>query len=252
MLIDTNLSWGHWPFADLPRPSLDALEDHLAKHRIEQALVSPLETLFLPDPDRLNRQLIQATRLSSRLVAIPTLNLALPDWRESLERYRSLTDLKAIKLYPNFHNYSLVSRRCRQLVGYLAQHDIRLVLNIRMVDERHQYFALRIKGVAVKQIATFARRHPDFPFLCTGLTLPEIRELAAQCDTFLTDMSFADWHELIPKLLESLPPERLVFGSHSPLMTTQANVYKLEVAPISDTLKRQIGRENAQRFFRLD
>lgn len=251
MLIDTNLSWGHWPFADLKPLTLEALENHLANHHIERALVSPLETLFLPDPDRLNRQLIEATRRSRRLVAVPVLNLAMPDWLENLERYRSLADLKAIKLYPNFHNYTLGSPRCKKLVAYLAQHNVRLVLNVRMVDERHQYFGLRIKGLAVKRIAAFARRHPDFQFLCTGLYLPEIRDLAEQCDNFLTDMSFADWHHLIPKLLESLPPERLVFGSHSPLMTTQANVYKLQTSPISDRLKQQIGFENAQRFFHL-
>ena len=251
MLIDTNVSWGHWPFADFPTRSIAELDTHLAKQRVSHALVSPLETLFLPDPDRHNRALIHATRKYERLIPVPVLNLAMPNWREILDDYRSLVALKAVKLYPNFHNYTLASRSCAELVEYLRAHNIRLVLNIRMVDERHQYFGLKIKGVPLKQIAVFANRFPDFHFLCAGLYLPEIRELAAQCGNFLTEMSFADWHDLINKLLEHLPAERLVFGSHTPLMTTEANTYKLEAAPISKELKQQIGSENAKKFFDL-
>ena len=251
MLIDTNVSFGHWPFAWLPQRSLAELEDHLGKHDIAKALVSPLDTVFLPDPDCENRALLTAVRNSQRLSVVPVINLALPDWRENLDAYRSLHPLKAVKLYPNFHNYPLSSRRCSELVAHLTEHAIRLIVNVRLVDERHQYFGLKIKGVSTKQIAAFARRHPDFDFLCAGLYLPEIVELSEQCSNFLTDMAFADWHDLINRLLKHLPPDRLVFGSHTPLMTTQANTYKLAAAPISAELKQQIGYENARRFFQL-
>lgn len=251
MLIDTNASFGHWPFAQLPFDSLRDLDAHFAAQGVERALLSSLDTIFLPDPDSSNLKLIEATRDYPRFVPVPIVNLAMANWREILDAYRESAPLHAVKLYPNFHNYTLASRRCAELVDYLAEHDIRLILNIRMVDERHQYFGLKIKGVPLKQIAAFAQRFPDFHFLCVGLYLPEIQELAKRCENFLTDMSFADWHDLINKLLQSLPAERLVFGSHTPLMNTEANTYKLQAAPISEELKQRIGYANARSFFRL-
>ncbi len=249
--IDTNSSYGHWPFADLPKQTLSQFETHLQKHGIEQALVSRLETIFLPDPNQSNREHILACKRLSHLTPIPVLNLANRDWLDNLEAYRRMTEIKAVKLYPNFHNYSLSSTRVADLTEYLAKNEIRLILNVRMLDERHQYHGLAIKGVSKKQIIAYAKRFPDFPFLCTGLFRPEILTLAELCPQIRMDLSFADWHDLINGLIETINPERLFFGSHTPLMVTKANTYKLEVAAIPQTFKTQIARENAKAFFKL-
>ncbi|MBL4576107.1 MAG: amidohydrolase family protein [Opitutaceae bacterium] len=251
MLIDTNASFGHWPFARLPKRTLTALETHLTKNGIGHALISHLETLFTPDPHPYNLELIKATKRYDRFTPVPVLNLYNPDWLEGLETYRKKTDLKAVKIYPNFHNYSLNSGRVNALIRYLSEHGIRLIINVRMLDERHQYFGLKVNGVPLKQLAGIGERFPEFRFLCTGLYRPEIFELADQCETFSTDMSFADWHDLINELLKKLSPDRLFFGSHTPLMVTKANTMKLEVAPISAKLKKQIGQGNAKKFFKL-
>ncbi|EDY81090.1 Amidohydrolase family [Verrucomicrobiia bacterium DG1235] len=249
--IDTNVSYGHWPFARQPKRSVKQLESHLQKHGIQQALVSHLETLFVPDPNPTNRELIHACKRYENLIPVPVINLAMPDWLRNLEAYRNLTNIKAVKLYPNFHNFSLNSTRCRELTQYLSESGIRLIINIRMVDERHQYHGLKIKGVSTKQLLTYANRFPDFKFLCTGLFRPEILELAEKCPNLLTDLSFADWHDLINGLLETVSPDRLFFGSHTPLMVTKANTYKLEVADIPKATKRKIASGNAKAFFRL-
>ncbi|MDQ8187701.1 amidohydrolase family protein [Pelagicoccus sp. SDUM812002] len=248
---DCNLSFGHWPFARLPKRSLPQLVAHLEQHKIKHGLVSYLETLFVPDPDPANRELLQSCKRLPSLTPVPVLNLSLPNWRESLETYRAKTELKAVKLYPNFHNYSLRSKNCARLTEYLADTNIRLIINVRMLDERHQYHGLKIKGVSVKQLIAYAQRFPDFKFLCTGLFRPEILELADSCPNLCTDLSFADWHDLVHGLLEVMSPDRLFFGSHTPLMVTEANTYKLQASNITTALKTQIASGNAKRFFRL-
>lgn len=249
--IDTNVSFGQWPFARLPKRTLKQLDTHLAKHEIKQALVSHLETLFVPDPDPANRELIQACKRFPSFTPVPVINLAMPDWLQNLEAYRQKTDLKAVKVYPNFHNYSLNSIRCKELTNYLLKHNIRLILNIRMLDERHQYFGLKVKDVSTKQIIAYAKKFPNFKFLCTGLFRPELIEVAERTPNACFDLSFADWHDLINGLLETISPDRLFFGSHTPLMVTKANTYKLEASPISKTLKTQIASGNAKAFFHL-
>ncbi|KAF0093256.1 MAG: Amidohydrolase family [Puniceicoccaceae bacterium 5H] len=251
MWIDVNASHGHWPFDRLPRRTLPELEAHLVSEGIERALVSPIEPLFLADPDPSNRELLAGCRACPHLVPVPVLHLGMPDWRENLEAYQQQTDLKAVKLYPNFHHYPLSSRACRDLVRILRDTGTRLIVNIRMFDERNGYTGLKIPGVKVKHLAGFAERHADFPFLCTGLYRPEILELADRCVDFRTDLSFADWHDLINQLLTRLRPEQLLFGSHTPLFVTRAATLKLELAPIPEAIRAQIGRENARTFFRL-
>lgn len=249
--IDSNLSLGHWPFAPLPKRGPSQLLAHLRSHKIETALVSHLETLFLPDPDPANLELLQTCNPHPELIPVPTLNLALPNWRQTFENYREATELKAVKLYPNFHNYPLNARACSELVQLLQTEAISLVINVRMLDERHQYHGLKIKGVPTQQLSRFARRFPEQEFLCTGLFRPEILELAPDCPNLNFDLSFADWHDLVPGLLETLSPDRLFFGSHTPLMVTEANTYKLQTSNIPQSLKTQIARGNAQRFFKL-
>ncbi|MDQ8198021.1 amidohydrolase family protein [Pelagicoccus enzymogenes] len=249
--IDSNLSIGRWPFASLPQRSPQQLTTHLQKHQIQTGLVSHLETLFLADPDPANRELLSACKRIPELVPVPALNLALPNWLASLESYRTAAEIKAVKLYPNFHNFRLTSRACTELVQHLQTEKIRLIVNVRVQDERHQYHGLKIRGVPTQQLRRLAQRFPDFKILCTGLYRPEILELAPDCPNLNFDLSFADWHELLSGLLETISPDRLFFGSHTPLMVTGANTYKLQSSTISQSLKTQIARGNAQRFFEL-
>ncbi|MCH6256857.1 amidohydrolase family protein [Puniceicoccaceae bacterium K14] len=249
--VDTNTSYGHWPFALLPKQTLGQFEAHLQEHQIERALVSRLETIFLPDPDRTNRDHIRACKRLDNLSPVPVLNLANRGCLQNLEEYRRMTEIKAVKLYPNFHNYSLRSTRVSRLTEYLAAKEIRLIINMRMMDERHQYHGLKIKGVSTKQIISYAKRFSEFPFLCTGLYQPEMLAIAEQCPQVRMDLSFADSHNLINGLIETINPEHLYFGSHAPLMVTKANTYKLETASIPTTLKIRIARDNAKAFFKL-
>ena len=249
--IDTNVNFGHWPFERLPKRTLAQLAQHLEFHNIEQALVSHIETLFIPDPDPCNRELIRSSSRFPSITPVPVINLTNPDWHQNLEAYRSMTDLKAVKLYPSFHNYSLGSVRCKEFTRFLVQTDIRLIIGIRMLDERHQYFGLKVKGLPIKQLISYAKRFPDLPIHCTGLYRLEILEIAEQCPNISTELSFADGHDLINRLTEKMSPDRLTFGSHTPLMVTEANTYKHQVAQISKATQSKIAHRNAKKLFKL-
>lgn len=252
MLIDVNASYGPWPFTPLSCETLKELDQHLAKHGISKALVSPLRAIFYDDPHSTNLELLRQSRRYSRLVPIPTLNPSLADCIENLEHYRSQYDIKAVKLYPNFHNYPLISKRCSRLLSYLEKARLPLILNFRVEDERHLYHALKLKSVSIVQTKHLAKRYAKLKLLCVGLSLDEIKSFDTSFPNIRFDLSFADWYRLIPTLLEHLRPEQLMFGSHTPLMVTEANIYKLKVSPIDKRIQQQIEGENAQKFFSLE
>ncbi|RKX28789.1 MAG: hypothetical protein DRP71_16970 [Verrucomicrobia bacterium] len=250
-LIDTNVSFGEWPFGTVGITSAKRLRNHLDSCSIKTALVSHLATILNPEPDHGNQRLFRALKNEKELIPVPVINPALADWRERLDQYRDRYAIKAIKVFPNFHRFHLPSPTMDRLVEYTREHRIRLMINIRMVDERHQYFGLKIDGVTLKSLADFSARHGDLKFLCLGLYRPEILELADQCGNFLTDFSFADWQFLLEELLGKLPVERILFGSHSPIMVTRSNVDQLRCANIPQSRIRKIGRDNAKKFFGL-
>lgn len=247
--IDTNCSIGHWPFTRLPSRGPASLAQRLREHGIERALVSPLEALFQPDPDPCNRKLLEACREQPTLVPAPVLNLTLANWEKSLQAYRRQGQLVAVKLYPNFHNYRLDSRPVHRLAQISAELGFRLIVNARMVDERHQYFALKVKGVPTRQLIALAQRHPSLPFLFTGLYRAEILEVGEKAPNARFDLSFADGHQLVKRLTNKLPADRFLFGSHTPLMVTKANTFKLETADVPRAIKEQIAYRNAASLF---
>lgn len=250
-LIDTNVSLGEWPFATVGLTSARSLRKHLEASGIGTALVSHLATVFNPEPDHGNQRLFKALRTEPQLIPVPVINPALADWRERLDQYRDRQAVPAVKVYPNFHRFQLASPTMDRLVAYARDHGIRLMINIRMADERLQYFGLKINGVTLKSLADFSARHVDLKFLCLGLYRPEILELADRCGNFRTDFSFADWQFMLEELLTKLSVDRIFFGSHSPIMITQSIADQLTRSRLTPARIRRIGRDNAKKFFRL-
>lgn len=251
MLIDVHAHLGPWPFALQPDRDAPALRAHLRQHGIGRALVSHLGTVFAPDPAPANRVLLAAVRHIPALVPVPVINPALANWREELAACCAAAPIRAVKIFPNYHGYSLASAPVAGLVAALRERRLRLIVQIRLEDERHRYFALRIKGVPVAQVATWLKKSPDLHPLLLGLYLPELRELARGADNFSADFAMAEWDQTLAALRAELSTARLMFGSHSPFHVTRAQVEKLRRARLSTAARAAIRAGNAARFFAL-
>lgn len=250
MLIDSNVNLGAWPFNLAPDRPAPALASHLAANGVARALVSPLGAVFQPDPMPANRALFAATKRQPRLVPVPVVNLQLANWRDQLAECVD-AGAPAVKLMPNFHNYRLNARRLDEFMPALAATKRRLVVNIRFEDERHRYFALRIKGVPVAELAAFLKKFPDEHVLLTGIQRPEAKELAKSVDNFSVELSFCEWIDTIEDLLQVIPARRLLLGTCTPLLSTRGGLDKLRGAKLPAKTKELIGSANARRFFRL-
>ena len=250
MLIDINAWFGSWPFQRFDIKTIKDLERHLNEHDIVKALVSHLGTVFFQDPDPYNLELLKACRRSESLVAVPVINPHLNRWQDVLSSYVDQGGT-TIRIIPTFHNYRLYTRPVFELVEALAERDMRLILQMRMEDERDRYFALNIYGPKVKEIVRLADRFPDFEFVCTNVYLPEAKELGKQTDNVYVDVSFAEWIFTMEEMISELGPDRIFFGSHTPLLYTLPTVMKLMDSGIQQSVKEQIAVRNAERFFGL-
>jgi predicted TIM-barrel fold metal-dependent hydrolase len=250
MLFDTNVNLGVWPFTLVPELNAPRLAAHLRAHGIGRAVVSPTAAILAPDPMPANRALLAAVRGAPALLPVPVVNPALAHWREQLDA-AAAGPLRAIKLYPNYHNYRLDSPRFDPFFAEVKSRRLRLLISVRLEDERHRYFGLHIKSVPPKTLIAFLRRQPQLHPLVLGLGLPDLRIVAKDCENFSTDTSFLEWLNSLLDLTREFPARRIFLGSHTPFFVTRASVAKVTTAPLPARTIAAIGGGNAARFFSL-
>jgi len=248
MLIDTNCFLGPWPFLPVPDRNGHELTAHLQRYGVNRALVSHLGAAFLPEPMSANRQLWQMTRGIRALEPVPIINPALASWRAQLEECERHQPLHAVRLMPAFHNYGPAHPRLQLCMAELARAEIKVVLQVRVEDERNRYFGLKVVGLAEADIDEFLRRFARQTVLCVGLYHGEIVRLAAQHANFLADISFAESLTTLDTLRKKLPARRLVFGSGCPILSVPAQTAKILLTGLSAREREQIAAGNVRRF----
>ena len=232
MLIDVNVSFGHWPFQKFLLDTPGKLARHLNSEGISLALVSSIESVFYPDPDIYNELLWRKLKPYPFLMPIMTINPTLSNWKEILKKYVNFRKIKAIKILPNYYNYSLSSKSVNELMNELAERKIPLIAQIRLEDERNQYPLLKVKGVEIKEIIKLANRFPQIPILCLCPYFSEAVSLVKETSNIYVDISFVETLNTISALLKEIPASRILFGSHTPFLYTRSAIMKIKSANI--------------------
>ncbi len=246
--FDANTWTGAWPFAFIEAHTPRSLATHLRQHGIGRALVSPLEAVFAPEPDPANYQLLRTTEGIRGLVPVPVINPTLANWREELAEGAADPRVRAVRLLPAYHHYRLGSRAVDELAVELIRRKLRLIVQGRLIDERHEYHSLSIKPVPAADLGVLGRRHPKLRVLASGLLRSEILGVLPKNPRLLADLSFAEWHDTLPHLLAKVPARQLVFASHTPFLVTAAARAKLDTAGVGAAKLRQIAAGNLERW----
>lgn len=246
--FDANTWTGRWPFAFIEEHSPRSLSAHLRRHGINRALVSPLDAVFAPEPGPANYQLLRTTEGVAGLVPVPVINPALANWRDELAASAADPRVRAVRLLPRYHNYRLNAPALQEFTAELLRRSLRLIVQVRLIDERHEFHAMNLKPVPVAELGAFLTRHPKLPVLASGLLRGEILPLVPKHANLLADLSFAEWHDTMPHLLAKVPARQLVFASHTPFLVTAAARAKLDTAKLGRIRQPAIAAGNLARF----
>ncbi len=249
MKIFDALTWiGRWPFTFQPTHTPRTLAMALRRQRIARALVSPLDAVFAPEPGPANRALLVGCRGKRALVPVPIINPALANWREQLDAVAEHRGVRAVRLLPNYHNYRLTSTGVNELVSELKTRGLRLLISMRLIDERHEYFALNLSGVPASDLDRFLQRHDGLPVLASGLLRPDLLSLLPKHPALLADLSFAEWFDTLGYLLRRVPSRQLVFASHTPFLITAAAKAKVALSVEKSGVLASISSGNLEKF----
>lgn len=246
--FDASTWIGSWPFALLEAHTPRSLVNHLRRHGIGRALVSPLDGVFAPEPGRANRALLRATRSFPGLLPVPLINPTLANWPDELAVCAEDARVRVVRVLPSYHRVPLGGAGMRRLVGELEARGLRLALQVRLIDERHEYHGLSLKPVALAALTRFLATYPNTPVLVSGLLRSEVAKLAPSHPRMLVDLAYAEWLDTVRTLLVSTRPEQLVFASHTPFLVTAAATAKLDAARLPSSRRKLIAHRNLDRF----
>jgi predicted TIM-barrel fold metal-dependent hydrolase len=180
------------------------------------------------------------------LIPFGTINPTLPDWEDDLRRCHEVHRMPGIRLYPNYHGYTLETAAFVRLVEIAAQRSLLIQIATQLEDRRTQHPFAVVPPVDVSPLSDLARRFPrvGFVVLNTSLSTPLATRLAGAGRVFF-DSSHQEGLEGLARALQSIPLERLLLGSHAPLFIPEANLLKLRESRLTDDQLQRIASANA-------
>lgn len=257
MIIDVNVSVGHYPFRQLSHGAPEKLAAHLARSGIDRALVSSLHAVFYRDAHRGNEELWAATRAQgSRFIAVATVNPKYVGWERDLAEAVERWGMRVITLVPEHHGYTLNDAHGRAALARIAGLGLPVLLRQRFEDRRQRHAWDRAEDLTVAALLEAAQAHPTLRFLLVNWAgLDGARLVAAG----LKGRCLIDFARLqvvfrseVPKLIETLGVEAIAFGSHAPFDYVGPSLVKLaNVQATRPADYEAIAWRNAARFLQL-
>ena len=249
-LVDTNVHLFQWPFRHLPDDRPERLINTLRSHGVTQAWAGSFEAVLHRDVQGVNARLAEACAAAPQLLLpFGTVNLSLPDWQEDLRRCHEEHRMPGIRLYPNYHGYSLADPQFTQVLALATARGLLVQLVVSLEDTRTQHPLLQVADVDLGPLAEQLQQVPDARLMLLNHRLRG--EALARLLPLLGihyDTARVESTRGIAQLARSASPQRVLFGSHAPFLIHRSALIKLAETRLSDPELHAIGACNAQRL----
>lgn len=213
--------------------------------------------------DHVNARLAGECRQKGGGLLIPfgTVNPVFPDWEEDLRRCHEEHEMPGIRLYPGYYGYTLDEKPFARLLRKATDRKLLIQIVIAMEDERMQHPLAGVPDVDVKPLPNILAQVPGarVQLLHPFRHVRGNRLLAMVNETNVTfDISNLDGVAAIERIMNgnhwympdiTIPPERLLFGSHVPYFPLENALFKFVESPMSKEHARLIMAGNAERLF---
>src|SRR5579872_4105626 len=162
-IIDTSVHLFDWPFRRLKYSQTTALLAKLKKHHMTQAWAGTFQALLHKNLDAANARLVEECRRHGEgfFVPIGSVNPVWPDWEEDLRRCHEIHHMRGIRLYPNFHNYSLDRPEFARLLELASRRSLLVQIVIEMEDERVHHPIVTVPPVDAEPLIAVMKQLPQ-------------------------------------------------------------------------------------------
>jgi hypothetical protein len=206
-VFDANCAVGPWPTDKPQYETVNGLLGEMARLGIQRALVS--HTLARTyDPALGNRVLMD--EIAGQEALEPCWTLLPPACGEmggpdELLAEMAQAGVRAARLYPREHSYSLAEWQCGELFGAL--------------DERRYVVLMDLAQGSWEDVERICRIYPRLALVVTKVGYRELRHLFAllrQCSNLYCDLSNLSTYLGVEEILDRFGSERLIFGTGLP------------------------------------
>jgi hypothetical protein len=252
-LTDVNVSLGRWPMRRLPCDEPERLVAKLRSRGVTQAWVSSFHGLLQKDLGAVNARLAEDCRRHGRGLLLPfgSINPKQRGWEQDLQRCADVHRMRGVRLHPNYHGYRLDDPGFARLLKLATDHRLIVQLALVMEDERTMHPLLRVEPVDPAPLAELVRQTPGLRLVLINALRTQrgesLRKLIQAGDVSV-EISMLEGVGGLCNLLEQLPVDRILFGSHAPLFYFEAAELKLSESPLAREQRRAITHENAKRL----
>jgi len=252
-VIDVNVSVGFWPFQAFVVKDTHCLSEHMKKLKIDYSLVSAIESVLYPDPDVYDTQCFKELKKYPNLLPVKTVNPVLANWRESLLQFVNDWNIRAIKIFPNFHNYSVNDAELEKLAKFAGDLNLPVLIPLRICDERQQHWIMDIKPVPFNDVIELAEKFPETNFIILNAYSWEATSIPETMSNMYSDFSFGETADTLYEMTYNFNPKsiRFLFGSATPFLTTEAAFAKLHGGTAAEEVREQI-LANGRKLFNFN
>ncbi|MGB9717324.1 MAG: amidohydrolase family protein [Thermoproteota archaeon] len=252
MIIDFNMYLGQWPFRrPCARTAFEALR-WMDKNRINIAVVSSLNSVLYMDSHDGNCELLEEVeQYGERFVPLAVLNPKYPSWESDLEECIS-HGFRGLRLYPQYHNYSLTDEDCLRLVKKASEKNLVISIPVRLRDGRGRHWMDSARDISLDELKQLVEKSPE-----AKIVVLEARGIVDSPLTNYSNVYFeisrmdAAFGE-IDRLIEQVGDSRVVFGSGFPLKYLQSAILKTKLIKKPEETVEKILWGNACSLLGLD
>lgn len=256
-MIDTNVNLFRWPYRRLAGDDPEGLVTRLRARGVTQAWVGSYEALLNRDMAGVNLRLAEACRRATLAFLLPfgCVNPKLPDWKEDLRRCHEVHQMAGIRLFPNYHGYTLADPVFHELLARAAERRLIVQIALSMEDTRTQQTV--VQPVDPSPLSDLLPRLPRLRvvFLNSGhwtdedggASIAKIRN----AENVYFDIAMNEGVGGLERLMATAAPTRVVFGSHSPFFYFESAWLKVREAALPPAQELALLEGNAQSLLRL-
>lgn len=254
-LIDVNVNLSCWPLRRLKCDETMALVSMLRSQRVSQAWAGNFDALLHKDLAASNAWLAEQCHRHGRDLLVPfgSVNPRAPDWEEDLRRCAIEHRMPGIRLWPNYHGYTLEDPQLARLLRLATDQGLIIQIALLMEDERMMHPQWRVQPVETAPLSGLIRQSPPARIVLLNalgkLNGTALREVVGAGDVFV-EISMLEGVGGLSNLLSQVPARRVLFGSHAPLFYFQSALLKLKESPLTAEQSRAIRSINAKTLLR--
>ncbi|MCW5981362.1 MAG: amidohydrolase family protein [Bryobacteraceae bacterium] len=254
-LIDTHVYLSRWPGRRLIGDETEELVRSLKEAGVAEGWAGSFDALLHKDIAAVNARV--AAECSRRgggvLKPVGAVNPTLPDWEDDVRRCQEEFRMPAIRLHPNYHNYTLADPAVARLFPLAAERRLTIQIAAWMEDERTQFPLLQVPIVDLEPLPGLMEKTPEAKVMVLNgfISVRGIERLLPRLKTLgnlAFDIAMLEQMLGVRVLIDAVGVERVIFGSYSPMFYLESALLKLRESVLTATELAAVRNGNAKRL----